>query len=160
MKTLVLWCSVHCWIPPPWERCPRDDQPHKTKRGKWGRKRTNALSAEAPPAPVLLHHFLFKALTGGGAFSTDPPRMSEETLNIILLILTDALDIHTAFVCIGTLLRHTHTHTHSVRQTHNKPTDPLMAERGMDRIIPVILFKAYLSSAGLKSVCNTAKTFF
>ena len=81
-------------------------------------------------------------LTGGGAFRTDPLRIS--TLNKILFIMTDALNIHMAFVCIGTLFSphthtHTHTHTHSVRQTHNKPSDPRVAERGMESLIPVIV---------------------
>lgn len=71
-----------------------------------------------------------RGLAGGGAFRTDPLRISEETLKkIILFILTDALNIHMAFVCIGTFSGH----THSV-WIHNETVDFQTAESVTDRV--------------------------
>lgn len=54
-----------------------------------------------------------RGLIGAGAFRRDPLQITKETINIILFIVTDALNIHMDFVCISTSFSR-HTHTHSV----------------------------------------------
>lgn len=66
---------------------------------------TNALIVDALTVPVLLHDILLKAHSEGFEWRIQRGQ--------ILFILTDALNIHMAFVCIGTLF-HSHTHTQTL----------------------------------------------
>lgn len=96
-----------------------------------------------------------RVLTEGAAFGTDPLQISNETLNIILFILTDALNMHMAFVCIGTLFSR-HTYTHSVRQIQNKPSDPYITSLvGGGQSHSCYSAETDHSSVGLKSVWST-----
>ena len=111
-------CFVLGWISPPSKR-----RPHwlaSKRQWSWRRKRTNALRADAPTVPVLLHHILLEAEGRGFSWRRGlQHRSTEDDLRDFKYnpLYIDRCLKHPYGFCLyqHIVQTHTHTHTHTLR---------------------------------------------